>query len=64
MIHNSHVPDNLFDVERGHQCYSSYQRQQRAVVDSHPGHCLTVHQIQNIEMDQKALLPRQPGQQG
>lgn len=57
-------PGNLFDVERDHQCDSSYQRQQRAVVDSQPGHCLTVNQIQDVEWDQEALFPRQPGQQG
>ncbi len=59
-----HVPDHLFDVERDNQCDSSYQRQQRAVVDSHPGHRLTVHQIQDVERDQEVLFPRQPGQQG
>lgn len=61
---NSHVPDNLFHVERGHQSDNSYEGQQRAVEDSHPGHCLNVHQIQHIEMDKEALFPQQPGQQG
>lgn len=60
----SSVIRNLFDVERGHQCDSFYQRQQRAVVDSHPGHRLTVDLVQDVEWDQEALFPRQPGQQG
>lgn len=62
--HAACVIRNLFDVERGRQCDSFYQRQQRAVVDSHPGHRLTVDLVQDVERDQEALFPGQPGQQG
>lgn len=62
--HAACVIRNLFDVERGHQRDSFYQRQQRAVVNSHPGHRLTVDLVQDIKWDQEALFPRQPGQQG
>ena len=61
--HKEGETDNLLDVEGGHHGDSSYERQQRAVVDSHPGHCLTVHQIQHIERDQEVLFPPQPGHQ-
>lgn len=62
--HAARVIRNLFDVERGRQCDSFYQRQQGAVVDSHPGHRLTVDLVQDVKWDQEALFPRQPGQQG
>lgn len=61
---HSHNSGNLFDVIRGDECDSSYQREQRAVVDAHPGHSLTIHQIQDVERDQEMLFPQQPGQQG
>lgn len=60
---HSHNSGNLFDVERGHERDSSYQREQRAVVDAHPGHSLTIHQIQDVERDEEMLFPRQMGQQ-
>lgn len=55
---------HLFDVECDYQRDSSYQGQQGAVVDPHPGHRLPIHQIQDVERDQEALLPGQPGEQG
>lgn len=56
--------NNLFDVEGGRQCDSYYQGQQRAVVESHPGHCLTVDQVQHVERDQEALPSDPSGHQG
>lgn len=64
VLQNVHLPGYLFDVECGYQRDSSNQRQQRAVVHSHPRHCLHIHQVQDVERDQEALLPGQPGQQG
>lgn len=55
---------NLFDVEGGRQCDSYYQGQQRAVVESHPGHCLTVDKVQHVERDQEDLPSDPPGHQG
>lgn len=62
-VNNKRDSDNLFDVEREHQSDDSYQRQQRAVINSHPGHGLNINQVQHIEWDQEALFPGQPHQQ-
>lgn len=52
---------NPLDVVSCGECDSSYERQQRAIVNPHPGHRLHIHQVQHIEGDQELLFPRQTG---